>query len=244
MLACRNDPGCPYHDVLALSNPDGSNPDGLPAALQTIGDEMAPGVASTDWIGPTGVWGEAYADADSNGRFDDGESFTDDLANSSPVVGAGTMSTLGDANPPTSGRRVHRRVRHDRIAQGAFDPIRARVLYPPRHADQHVDRVGHARLRRLLLGFRRAHSGPAAGRARRRPHHAHPHPRSRVGRQVGLWGKDLTTTARIRARRSTSRPRSPRRSRPPPRTHNRRDSGSARSIRARASSRRAATPRT
>src|SRR6185295_14672708 len=97
LLACRDDVNCPYHDILALSNPDASNPDGLPGGLfDQVGQEMAPGTAATDFVGPVGVWGEAFTDANGNGRHDVGESFTDDPANSSPLVGAGHPSTLGD----------------------------------------------------------------------------------------------------------------------------------------------------
>src|SRR5688572_8006218 len=53
LSACRSDPGCPYHGVVALSNPEASNPDGLPGGLfQTIGQEMAGPAASAEWIGP------------------------------------------------------------------------------------------------------------------------------------------------------------------------------------------------
>ena len=40
-----------------------------------------------EWDGPvtaSGVWGELYDDANGNGRYDTGESFTDDPANGGP----------------------------------------------------------------------------------------------------------------------------------------------------------------
>jgi hypothetical protein len=131
LLACQSDPGCPYHDILALSNTAVSNPDGLPGGLfDQVGQEMAPGTASTDFIGPVGVWGEAFTDTNTNGRHDAGESFTDDPANSSPVVGAGHPSTLGD--PQSTNKWDGAFIAgygNDRIALGAFDPIWARVLF-------------------------------------------------------------------------------------------------------------------
>ena len=132
LLACRDDANCPYHAILALSNPDVSNPDGLPGGLfDQIGQEMAPGTASTSWIGPTGVWGETFMDANQNGRWDSGEGFTDDPANSSPVVGAGSPATLGHPSQSTNkwdGVFIAG-YGSDRQAVGSFDPISVRVLF-------------------------------------------------------------------------------------------------------------------
>ena len=132
LLACRDEPSCPYHAILALSNPAISNPDGLPGGLfDQIGQEMAPGTASSQWIGPTGVWGESYMDGNQNGRYDNGEGFTDDAANQSPVVGAGHPSTLGD---PVSSTNKWDGIfiagyGSDRQALGGFDPLSVRVLF-------------------------------------------------------------------------------------------------------------------
>jgi hypothetical protein len=132
LMSCRSDPACPYQSIVSLSNPDASNPDGLPGGLfASIGAEMARAAASTQWIGPAGAWGEEFTDANTNGRYDAGETFADDPANSSTVVGAGHPSTLGD---PVSSTGKWDGIYiagygNDRVALGAFDPLWARVLF-------------------------------------------------------------------------------------------------------------------
>ena len=131
LRACRADRRCPYHAILARSNPAASNPDGLPGGLfERIGEEMAGSASAEEWIGPTGVWGEPYTDANGNGAYDAGEAFTDDPANSSPLPGPGSPYPLGD--PLSSTNKwdgVYLGGYGTRVALGAFDPITVRALY-------------------------------------------------------------------------------------------------------------------
>jgi hypothetical protein len=128
---CRTDRDCPYHSVVQYSNPAASNPDGLPGGLfERIGEEMASGTAARTWIGPAGIWGEPFTDGNGNGRYDSGEAFNDDPANSSPRVGEGYPGPLGDPQSST-GRwdGVYMGgYGSDRVALGAFDPIWARAM--------------------------------------------------------------------------------------------------------------------
>lgn len=195
LSTCRSDPACPYHSVVSLSNPEASNPDGLPGGLfQTIGQEMAGPAASTEWIGPGGMWGEPFLDANSNGRYDAGEPFTDDPANSSPVVGAGHPSTLGDpVSSPAKWDGVYIAGYGDnRVALGALDPIWARVLFL---RDARTD-TSVAWVSLDLLGY----FSDFAGRIEARLPQSlgvdhiiltHTHDHEAPDTHVGIWGQDI-----------------------------------------------------
>jgi hypothetical protein len=123
-------------DVDPNSNASASNPDGLPGGLW---DTFAPplGIASAGQVTVSGLWGEPFVDANNNRRFDDGESFTDDLANTRldplSVNRWNGVFMAGFGN--------------DRIAHGVFDPIWARAAYiaspnGPAIAQVSVDFIG------------------------------------------------------------------------------------------------------
>src|SRR4051812_33010551 len=65
---------------------DSSTPAPAPLRVGVAAIPITPCGANPEWDGPvtaSGVWGEVYTDANGNGRFDVGESFTDDPRNES-----------------------------------------------------------------------------------------------------------------------------------------------------------------
>lgn len=194
-LACLADQSCPYRDILQLSSAEVSNPDGLPGGLfQTIGEEMAGPAASSNWIGPVGVWGEEFIDANGNGRYDAGEEFADDAANSSALVVEGHPSTLGDPASSTNkwdGTYIAG-YGNNRVALGAFDPIWARVLFL---RDQRT-KTSIAWVFLDLTGYFSDFVGRIRARLPRGVDvdhiiltHTHDHEAPDV--HVGIWGEDL-----------------------------------------------------
>jgi len=123
-------------EVDPSSDPAASNPDGLPGGLwDTFSPELLAG--STGQVTVTGVWGEPFVDANGNHRYDDGESFSDDLANTR--LDPGTFNRWTGVYLAGFG--------NDRIAHGAFDPVWARALYladptGPALAQVSVDFIG------------------------------------------------------------------------------------------------------
>src|SRR5215471_7501774 len=82
---------------------------------------ITPCGANPDWDGPvtaSGVWGELYTDVNQNGRFDNGEPFTDDPRND--ALDPGSRGKYDGIYMAGFG--------NDRIALGCHDDIWARSL--------------------------------------------------------------------------------------------------------------------
>src|SRR5258705_7322473 len=94
-----------------------------PAALRVgvAAIPISPCGANPEWDGPvtaSGVWGELYTDANGNGRYDVGESFTDDPRND--ALDAQSKGKYDGIYMAGFGA--------DRVALGCHDDIWARAL--------------------------------------------------------------------------------------------------------------------
>jgi len=101
-----------------LSSRNASNPDGRPGGLWDQIDGLG-GVRSSGQVTPSGMWGEAFADDNHNRRHDEGESFTDDVVNTS--IDADSARKYDGVRLGGFG--------NDRIPRGVFDPIWARTVF-------------------------------------------------------------------------------------------------------------------
>jgi hypothetical protein len=101
-----------------LANTGASNPDGLPGGLwdQITGPA---GITSTGQVSSSGMWGEAFVDANGNHRHEEGEDFTDDPFNT---------AVDADATRKYDGIYLGG-FGNDRMARGPFDQIWARTVF-------------------------------------------------------------------------------------------------------------------
>jgi len=104
----------PYTEPGATSGPRTSSPASDPISNPVSNDDP-------DWTGPvtlSGVWGEIYGDANGNGRYDEGEAFTDDPASTAADPGsAGRWDGIYLAGYDA-----------DRVATGVVDPLWVRTI--------------------------------------------------------------------------------------------------------------------
>ncbi|MEX2459500.1 MAG: hypothetical protein WD770_11025, partial [Actinomycetota bacterium] len=165
-----------------LSDRATSNPDGRPGGLWDT-FEPEPGFTSEGQVTATGVWGEAFDDANGNGRYDFGEAFTDDPVNTR-------------LDPDSAGKYDGVYLAgfgNDRIALGAFDPIWARALY----VHDRKSGLSYAQVSIDFIGYFSDWTDRVLGLAREiEPRldldhlilsHTHNHEGPDV---IGLWGRD------------------------------------------------------
>ena len=172
-----------------------SDSDPTPAPTLSIGSAaipITPCGTNDDWDGPVtaaGIWGEAFDDANANGRYDPGESFTDDPRNNEVEPGsAGKWDGIYLAG-----------FGNDRPAKGCADDIWVRTLV----VDDGETRIAFTSLDIVGALEHGAWSGFAHARALLDPGvgidtfiwsstHSHQGPDT-----IGLWGTDTTVDGKF-----------------------------------------------